>query len=44
MQGLDVYNSKEVRDKQIARIIGKVCLFVLFSPFALLALIYRSYL
>lgn len=27
LRGLDIYNSKEVRDKQIARVIGKVFLF-----------------
>jgi citrate synthase len=32
MQGLDIYDSKEVRDKQIARIIGKVQFFDSFHP------------
>ena len=39
MQGLDVYNSKQVRDKQIARIVGKVWLFcsLYFIPLTVLS-------
>lgn len=29
-QGQDLYKSKQVRDKQIVRILGKVCLFSTF--------------
>lgn len=30
-QGQEIYKSKQVRDKQIARILGKVCLFLFFT-------------
>ena len=38
MQGQDLYWLKQVRDKQIARILGKVWLFNLLSFFLLCAL------
>lgn len=38
IQGQDLYQSKQVRDKQIARVLGKVWLFNLLSFFLALCL------
>lgn len=37
LQGQDVYNSKQMRDQQIMRILGKVCIYciILFHTFGL---------